>query len=312
MTVFRLAILAALIVGLVSMSACSGGDEPALDVTQSPYLSPDDHILDLGDQRVRYRTTGPDDAPMVIMLHGFTDSLHTWDAVADNLEDRFRVIRPDLPGHGLSGPNPDGDYSNAALVSFVGAFIDAIDAQNPVLMGNSLGGLAAWRFAAQNPEQVSGLVLLAPGGVPYNGLGDTPVPVPAMLQFYLSQAPEAGVRTALSAMHADPARVIDAEVARYRDLMRQPGNAEAFIARAAQFTLPDPARDMAKITAPTIVIWGAQDIMLPVDQATTFADNIPNVTVLQLENVGHLPQLEAPDRVADALRSLAAKAESPQ
>lgn len=312
MTRFRAAILAGLISGLISVSACSGGDEPPLDVAQSPHFSPNDHILDLDGQRVRYRETGPDDAPTVIMLHGFTDSLHTWDAVTEAIDDRFRVLRPDLPGHGLSGPAPDGDYSNAALVSFVGEFIDAVDAQTPIIMGNSLGGLAAWRFAAENPERVSGLVLLAPGGVPYNGLGDTPVPVPAILRFYLSQAPEAGVRTALSAMHDDPARVSDADVTRYRDLMRQPGNADAFIARAAQFTLPDPAADMAKITAPTIVIWGAQDVMLPMDHADLFAANIPNATTMRLEDVGHLPQSEAPKRIADALRALAAEAESPQ
>lgn len=312
MTRFRAAILAGLIGGVISVSACSSGDEPPLDVAQSPYFSPYDHILDLDGQRVRYRDTGPSNAPTVIMLHGFTDSLHTWDSLALGLEARFRVLRPDLPGHGLSGPNPDGDYSNAALVNFVDDFIDAVDAKTPIMMGNSLGGLAAWRFAAENPGRVSGLVLLAPGGVPYNGLGDAPVPVPAMLRFYLSQAPEAGVRSALSAMHADPARVSDADVTRYRDLMRQPGNADAFIARAAQFTLPDPAADMIKITAPTIVIWGVQDVMLPMDQADLFAANIPNVTVLRLEGVGHLPQSEAPDRVADALRSLVAKAESPQ
>lgn len=312
MSVFRLAMLTGLVGGLISISACSGGGEPPLDSPQSPYFSPDDHILDLDGQRVRYRDTGPHDAPTVIMLHGFTDSLHTWDSVTEDLEEGFRVLRPDLPGHGLSGPDPDGDYSNAALVTFVGDFIDAVDAQTPILMGNSLGGLAAWRFASENPDSVSALVLLAPGGVPYNGLGDAPLPVPAMLQFYLNQAPEAGVRTALSAMHADRTRVSDADVTRYRDLMRQPGNADAFIARAAQFTLPDPAKGIAKITAPTVVIWGVQDVMLPIDQADLFAVNIPNATIVRLEGVGHLPQSEAPLRVANALRSLAVKIESPQ
>jgi pimeloyl-ACP methyl ester carboxylesterase len=310
MTLFRLFILIGLIGGLISVSACSGGGEPPPDVAQSPYFSPDDHIIDLDGQRVRYRDTGPDDALTIIMLHGFTDSLHTWDAVAEVLDDRFRILRPDLPGHGLSGPAPDDDYSNAALIRFVGKFTEAVDAQTPVLMGNSLGGLAAWRFAAENPERVSGLVLLAPGGVPYNGIGDTPLPVPAMLKFYLNQAPEAGVRTALSAMHADPARVSNADITQYRDLMRQSGNADAFIARAAQFTLPNPADDMTKVTVPTHIIWGVQDVMLPVDQADQFAAHMRNVTILRLDGVGHLPQSEAPERVVETLQTLVAEIES--
>jgi pimeloyl-ACP methyl ester carboxylesterase len=312
MTLFRPFILTALIAGLISLSACSGGDEPPLDVAQSPYFSPDDHVLDLDGQRVRYRDTGPDDAPTIIMLHGFTDSLHTWDTVAEALDDRFRILRPDLPGHGLSGPAPNDEYSNAALVRFVGEFIEGVDAQTPVLMGNSLGGLAAWRFAAEHPDRISGLVLLAPGGVPYNGVGDTPLPVPAMLKFYLNQAPEAGVRTALSAMHADPARVSDGDITRYRDLMQQPGNADAFIARAAQFTLPNPADDMAKVTVPTWIIWGVQDVMLPIDHADQFAAHMPNVTILRLNGVGHLPQSEAPERVVEILETLVAEIESPQ
>ena len=287
------------ILGVALLSACGGSPEP-IDAQASPYWNEADRMVDLDGQTVRYRTSGPEDAPTVVMLHGFTDSLHTWDALVATLEDDFRVIRPDLPGHGLSGPAPDGDYSNAALVTFVQDFIEATTDEAPILVGNSLGGLAAWRAAAENPEIVSGLVLLAPGGIPHNGVGDDPVNVPAMLKLYLKTAPEAGVRTALKAMHANPDIVTDEQVSQYRDLMRGQGN--AFTARAAQFTLPDPVADMSRISVPTEIIWGLEDTVLPPDHGGMFAQNIQNANLSLLYSTGHLPHIEATDDVESTIR----------
>ncbi|MGB3454860.1 MAG: alpha/beta fold hydrolase, partial [Litorimonas sp.] len=109
---------------------------------------------------------------------------------------------------------------------------------------------------------------------------------------------------------ADPARVSDAMVSRYRDMMRQPGNGAAFTARAEQFTLPDPAPGLASIDVPTVVLWGAQDAVLPVDHADRFAEALPDARVERLDGVGHLPQLEAPERVVAAVREVADRAVS--
>jgi len=292
------------LVFVLILAACSGSDAALDGPEQSSYFATTDQIIDLEGQMIRYRESGPSDAPSLVLLHGFTDSLHTWDALVDALDDDFHVLRPDLPGHGLSGPNPEGDYSNAALVDFVGAFLDATGTQDAILVGNSLGGLAAWRYAAGS-DAVQGLVLLAPGGVPHNGVGDTPLDVPAMLKFYLKGAPEAGVKAALQAMYADPSKVTEARVTEFRDMMKEGGHGDAFVARAAAFALPDPAREMNKITVPTIVIWGAQDVVLPPAHAEVFAQNIAGAEIMILEKVGHMPQAEATDQVADAIRRLA-------
>lgn len=284
---------------------CGNSNDEIFDPTQSHHVSQSDQFVSVDGQTVRYRETGRKDAPAVVLLHGFTDSLQTWDGLAEQLGEDFRVIRPDLPGHGLSGPAPNGDYSNVALVAFVGDFLDAAQVEQPVLVGNSLGGLAAWRFAASNPDAVSGLVLLSPGGVPHNGIADVPIAVPAMLSFYLKKAPETGVRAALSSMHVDKTLVTDERVDQFWDLMQTPGNGEAFVARAGAFTLPDPTEDMQRIKVPTAIIWGAQDNVLPVAHAEIFATNVPNADVIILENVGHMPQSEAVERVANTIRGLA-------
>lgn len=286
------------------LAACSGGDAVLDGPEQSVYFAATDQIIDLEGQTIRYRESGSENAPSLVLLHGFTDSLHTWDALADVLDDEFHVLCPDLPGHGLSGSSPDDDYSNAELVDFVGAFLDATGTQDAILVGNSLGGIAAWRYAAGS-DTVRGLVLLAPGGVPHNGVGDTPLDVPAMLKFYLKGAPEAGVKAALQAMYADPSKVTQARITEFRDMMKEGGHGDAFVARAGAFTLPDPAPDMNKIMVPTIVIWGAQDVVLPPAHADVFAQNIAGSDIMILENVGHMPQAEATDQVADAIRRLA-------
>lgn len=286
------------------LAACSGDNADLDGPEQSVYFAASDQIIDLDGQTIRYRESGPSDAPSIVMLHGFTDSLHTWDALVDALDDDFHILRPDIPGHGLSGPSPDGDYSNEALVDFVGAFLDATGTQDAILVGNSLGGLAAWRYAAGS-DAVRGLVLLAPGGVPYADIGEEPSQVPTLMKLFLKSAPEVGVRQMLNSLHAEPSLVRDEMVTRYRDLMRVEGNGDAFVERAAQFAFPAPESTMARVSAPTIVIWGAQDVILASQQAEVFRANIPQIEVNILENVGHMPQAEATDRVADAIRRLA-------
>ncbi|GHA84660.1 alpha/beta hydrolase [Algimonas arctica] len=294
------------------LAACSPEIEPATIIEDNPYLSAADKVVTLDGDRVRYRVDGPADAPTLIMLHGFTDSLNGWDRLASALDDEYRIIRPDLPGHGLSGMNGSGDYSNEALAKFVGAFIKETTDSPPILIGNSLGGLAAWHVAADDPDAIAALVLIAPGGVPHNGIGETPVEVPAMLRFYLSKAPEAGVRAALRAMYGDPDLLDEADIARFVALMRQPGNGEAFTARAAQFTLPDPMSDLAQITAPTLIIWGEADGVLPPAYSEIFDTAIADSRVLRLPGVGHLPQAEAADEVAAAIRAFSATLRAPE
>lgn len=292
--------------------ACSSAVETSLTIEDSPYFSAFDQVVTIDGDRIRYRVEGPDGAPTLILLHGFTDSLHGWDRLTAELDDDFRIIRPDLPGHGLSGANGAGDYSNEALAKFVGTFIRETTDSPPIVIGNSLGGLAAWRLAVEDPDAIASLVLIAPGGVPHNGVTETPLKVPAMLQFYLNKAPEAGVRMALQSMYGDPERLDEADIVRFGALMRQPGNGEAFIARAAQFTLPDPADDLTRISTPTLIIWGEADSVLPPAHADIFDAAIAGSRLLRLPGVGHMPQAEVPEDVARAIRAVLIPPSAPE
>ncbi len=254
-----------------------------------------DRFVEAAGQSWRVREEGPAGAPALVLIHGFSHSLETWDAWAEDLSRDYRVIRFDLPGHGLTGAREDGAYSVADTVTQVAALLDAAAPERFVLGGSSLGGLVSWRYAADHPDRVEGLVLVSPGGYPIHGVTDEPAPIPLPVRLYLNTAPEVGVRAATRSLYADPAKVTDEQVARIRAMMTAPGVQDALLQRLEQFTLPDPEPDLARVTAPALLLWGAADVMVPAAHAARFEAAMPDARVVILEDAGHMPMEEAPE-----------------
>ena len=119
-----------------------------------------DRTLELHGQRFHYTEWGPPAAPAVIFLHGITGHARTWDDEARLLADRFRVLVLDQRGHGDSDPAPDGDYSDAALLGDVEAFVDRLGLTRIDLVALSLGGRVAINYAGRHPERVERLVIV--------------------------------------------------------------------------------------------------------------------------------------------------------
>ena len=114
--------------------------------------------------RLHVRDSGPRDAPAIVMLHGFGASLHTWQAWAEVLQRDHRVIRFDLPGSGLSPPDPSGLYTDARSMQLLLALMDQLGVPRASVVGHSIGGRLAWQFAAAHAHRVDKLVLLSPDG----------------------------------------------------------------------------------------------------------------------------------------------------
>lgn len=279
--------------GFIGFQMWRGLQGVAPETLEATYLTQADRYVEAGGVRFRVREEGPASAPVVVMVHGFSLSLESWDAWAADLARDFRVIRFDLPGHGLTGPDLQERYSNAQTVDAVAALIDALEIEQPVLVGNSLGGLVAWRYAASHPDAVAGLILIAPGGYPINGVTDEPVAVPGAVAAYLRLAPEAGVTQAYAALYGDPTRLSRERVIQVHALMRGRGVGEALVKRLEVFTLPNPDADLARVTAPTLVLWGARDVMIAPEQAARFDSALPDADVIVYEGLGHVPHEEA-------------------
>ena len=262
---------------------------------EAKYAPPPSTFIDVEGVRLHVRDTGPRTAPALILLHGFASSLHTWEGWATPLEADHRVIRIDLPGFGLTGPDPSGDYTDERAIQVIEALMDRLGVARATMVGNSMGGRIAWRFAVERPGRVEKLVLVSPDGFASPGIAyGRKTEIPAMMRALSTILPTFFLRMNLAPSYADPSRLSDAVVARYRDMMLVPGVRKAILARMEQHVLPDPARLLPHIQAPTLLLWGAKDAMIPVVNAADYKAAIPNATVVLLPTLGHVPQEEAP------------------
>lgn len=272
---------------------------------EAQYATSDDRFVVIGGARVRIREEGDPSAPPIVLIHGFTHSLETWDGWAEALKPDYRVIRYDLLGHGLTGPDPEKRYAPTERAAFLGDIFDALEIENAAVAGNSLGGLAAWRFASDNPDRVNALILISPGAYSLNGVGNEPAEIPAAMKAYLLTAPEAGVRASAGLIYADDSKITEARISVMRDMIRRKGNGEAMINSLEEFTLPDPSSALARIEAPTLILWGEGDILIPIEQGRKIELAIPHAQLIAYPGVGHAAQEEAPAQtVADAIAFL--------
>lgn len=269
-------------------------DRPRADLERDHLASPAD-LITVAGTRLHVRDTGPRGAPAVVLLHGFGSSLHTWEPWALALGAGHRVIRFDLPGSGLSAPDSTGDYTDARSLQLLTALLDQLGVARASVVGNSIGGRIAWKFAAAFPDRVSKLVLVSPDGFASPGFAyGRPPEVPAVMGLMRYALPKALLRMNLAPAYAQPDRLLDATLTRYHDLMLAPGSRDALLARMRQTVLEDPLPMLRRIRAPTLLLWGERDQMIPFSNAADYAGAITDVRVVAVPDAGHVPFEELP------------------
>lgn len=255
--------------------------------------------------QVHLRDEGPrDDSVPIVLLHGTSSSLHTWDGWADSLRATHRVVRFDLPGFGLTGPAPDGDYGMEAYVRFVEHALDAIGARRVVLAGNSLGGWIAWRVAVAQPTRVQRLILVDAAGYPFESqsvpIGFRLARIPVLNVLVQRLLPRSVVEGSVRNVFGDPAKVTPRLVDRYYDIARREGNRAALVARFEQARADPDTAAVRTIAVPTLVLWGGRDRLIPPENAARFGRDIQGSRVVMFPTLGHVPHEE------DATATLAA------
>ncbi len=267
------------------------------------YLNAPGDMIDIAGTRLHVRDSGTKSAPAVIFLHGFGASLHTWEPWANALANDLRVIRIDLPGSGLSPPDPTGDYTDKRSLHIINALMDKLGLARASLVGHSIGGRIAWTFAGTYPARVDKLVLVSPDGFASPGFeyGKTPE-VPAMAKLMRFALPKPLLTMSLKPAYANQATMTDALATRYHDMMLAPGSRDALLARMAQTVLVDPPPILKRITAPTLLVWGEQDGMIPFANSNDYLKAIAGSRRVSFKGVGHLPHEEAPAESVGAVR----------
>lgn len=264
-------------------------------------------FIAVNGMQVHLRDEGPrNDALPIVLLHGTSASLHTWDGWTDSLKDQRRVIRFDLPAFGLTGPDPHNDYSIAAYVRFVGAVMDRLGVRQFVLAGNSLGGQIAWGVALAMPDRVRQLVLVDSAGYP---LQSTSIPVgfriartPGLRNLMEHVLPRGVVDSSVRNVYGDPSRVTRELVDRYYELTLRVGNRQALAYRLDQ-SLSGDEDTIRQLKLPTLILWGGSDRLIPPDNGQRFAADIPGSKLVILEGLGHVPHEEDPQRTVATVKT---------
>jgi pimeloyl-ACP methyl ester carboxylesterase len=287
-----LAVLLVLLIAALWWLYVPDEDRAALERRWAP---PPSQFVEVAGIRLHLRDTGPRDAPAIILLHGFGSSLHTWEGWAPALETRYRMVRFDQPGFGLTGPDPTGDYSDERAHAIIIALMDRLGLRRATLLGSSMGGRIAWSFASAHPDRTDRLVLMAPDGFASPGIDyDKPVAVPLMLRMLPYVLPDVMLRPSISPAYADPAKIPEETYERYRAMMLAPGVRQAIVDRTGGHILRRPEPMLARIQAPTLLLWGDEDKMIPPANARDYLREIPNARLVLLPAVAHVPMEEAP------------------
>jgi len=298
--------------GLISiavlLSVFFGYSDKSLDELKSKYAQDASKFIVIDNMNVHYRDEGNSlDSLPIVLIHGTSSSLHTFDAWTSSLKNKKRVIRMGLPGFGLTGPFINQQYSIDNYVIFMEHFLSAKGIKKCILAGNSLGGEIAWSFTVKNPNIVDKLILIDAAGYPLESKSIpiafriARIPVLNKLMTYIT--PRFLVKNSVENVYFDKTKVTKPIVNRYFELTLRKGNRQALIDRMSFFKTSNSIQKIKNIQQPTLILWGEQDLLIPTKSAYRFHDDIPNSTLVILKKSGHVPMEESPKKSLDSVLS---------
>lgn len=275
---------------------------------QGKYAPPPSQLVPIDGMVVHLRDEGPRDDPQpIVLLHGTSASLHTWDGWVAALKGQRRVIRFDLPGFGLTGPSPDHQYTVQRYVRFITAVYDHLGLQHSVLGGNSLGGALAWETALAMPGRVDKLILVDAAGYPMQAqsvpIGFKLAQIESLKPIMSKLLPRGMVESSVRSVYGDPSKVTPELVDRYYDLTLREGNRAALSERFKQSVWGKDADQIPRVKQPTLILWGDQDHLIPPNQGEHFKQDIAGSQLVMFPGLGHVPHEEDPAATVAAVKT---------
>ena len=265
-----------------------------VETLKAKYAQAPSKFMAVDGMQVHYRDEG--EGYPIVLIHGTSSSLHTWDGWVYFMAKKYHIIRMDLPAFGLTGPNANNDYSIETYSQFMEHFLQGMNIKECYMAGNSLGGNIAWYYAAAHPVQVRKLVLVDAGGYPMDkvpfAFKFARNPITSKLMRYIT--PRALFEKSIKDVYGNPAKVTDSIVTRYFELSLREGNRQALIARANQMGTVDNTKTIKMISIPTLIEWGENDKWIPVKNGNNFHRDIMGSDLVIYPHLGHIPMEEDP------------------
>lgn len=296
------------VMGLISCAPFSR-DIPYATL-ESRYANGASQYADLSDGvRMHYRVHGPEAAPVLVLVHGFGASVHTWEPWVERLQNHYRIISVDLPGHGLTRAPSGYSFSASSNAQLLDEILQRLNVQRFTFVGHSMGGAVAVRYALAHPEKLNALVLVAAAAWPHESAGNAPLAF-RLLRNPLGRAilghvnPRLFAERGLVSAYHDRSMVRDEVVDRYVDLARAPGHRALLSSdRNNRDDAPLRREDFAGIAIATLVMHGEDDRIIALDDSRALAEAIPEARLILYPHTGHIPMEEAASQSAADLRA---------
>lgn len=307
MTWLRCVVLASLAILLGGCESMGFHDFPAERV-DAKYLRAGSSFMEVNGNNVHFILEGNDERPVLVLVHGFTASLHTWDGWVDELKADYLILRFDVPGFGLTGPMPDAhDFSADYMCNIVEQLTKKLGITRFTIAGNSMGGYIAWNYAWRYPEKVEHLIVVDPMSYQQKLPAEIRVisrPVGGAIAQRVTT--ENMVGKSLAGAYGDPDNIQPGVEKRYFDLFMREGNRASAIKIArkmARLSNSDyVSLGISEISVPTLVMWGEKDVITPFELIKDWQRDLPDATYITYPELGHVPMKEDPVRTARDLR----------
>ncbi|MFO7786190.1 MAG: alpha/beta fold hydrolase [Halospina sp.] len=300
-----------LLMSALLLAGCSGMQRSIHDAainyeTSAAGLESQELTFDYGELRILRTPELQEGRQTLVLVHGFGANKENWLTLAQHLEGEYNIIAPDLPGHGDSVQNPELDYGIPRQAERLMQLLDRLDIEHAHLAGNSMGGAIVAVAAAEYPGRVASLALLNTAGIHEH---------PAELDRQLAKGENPLVLEDPSdyhelmafAMNEPPfipwpvSSVMAREAYGNRDINRK-------IFEDLEADREEDFRaTLTRIQAPTLVLWGADDRIIDAANAPLVAEAIADSRLEILEDIAHMPMIEAPEKTAGLMRELIGK-----
>ncbi|MEQ1499478.1 MAG: alpha/beta hydrolase [Novosphingobium sp.] len=297
--------LSLLLMAVIALFVWGYAPDTDPDAMKTKYASAASQFIDVGGGLTMHvRDEGKRDGPVLVLLHGSNSSLHAWEPWVERLKAKYRIISLDQIGHGLTGPNPADQYEAAAFVGTLDALMVKMGVSKFALAGNSMGGYVAWEYALVHPGKLTHLVLVDAGGPPDDPNKKLPIGfqiarTPGLSKLALVITPRSLFEKSIHQTVSNQAIVTPEMIDRYWELNRYPGNRSATGLRFAVYaSRAMNVGRLGEIKTPTLILWGAEDKLIPVSGADWFAARIAGSVKIIYPGIGHVPMEEAADRSA--------------
>jgi pimeloyl-ACP methyl ester carboxylesterase len=281
-----------------------------LEVLKAKYSYPHSQFVEVDGINFHVLDEGNPADEAIVLMHGHFGSVHLYDGWAAMLKEQYRVVRFDITSHGLTGPDPTGDYTRERTTYLTEELLNTLDLDTFHMCGTSTGGSIALYYAAKHPEKVLSLTLQCPGAMAprmARTKEDAGLPLPFYLLAYIT--PRSLWSGMLERMTGERFTVTDELIDRYYELERLEGQRFAELARMAQTVRGNVEEVLGSVTVPTLIQWGEDNPQLPVSQADDYVKLMTRTTprVIIYPKVGHVPPMEIPEEtVRDFIKFISA------